>query len=143
MVFAPYGNIDLNHAYNYLKILDVAKIYMLETGKFHYKLKKDLLPTEIGNYFKTSADNEIQHDYGLRSRANNRAPRFFSLSKIGEKSIQYKGNQIWNAMPLDIKKSESLSIFKSAYKKFLLESKIDPNMFLNPTKFQCFYCRNL
>ena len=91
------------------------------------------MPTEIGNYFKTSADNVNQHNYGLRSRNNDKAPRFISRSKIGEKSIQFKGNQIWNAMPLDIKKSESLSIFKSAYKKFLLESEIDPNIFLNPT----------
>ena len=133
MVFAPYGNIDLTPAYDYLKILDVAKIFMLETGKFHYKFKKDLLPTEIGNYFKTSADNVTQHEYGLRSRNNNKAPRFISRSKIGEKSIQYKGNQIWNAMESDIKQSESLSIFKSAYKKFLLESEIDPNLFLNST----------
>jgi len=133
MVFAPFGNIDLNPAYDYLKILNVPKIFMLETGKFQYKYEKNLLPTEIGNYFKTSADNVNQHNYGLRSRNNDKAPRFISRSKIGEKSIQFKGNQIWNAMPLDIKKSESLSIFKSAYKKFLLESEIDPNIFLNPT----------
>ena len=133
MTFDPYGNIDLNTAYDYLKILDVAQIYMLETGKFQYKFKKDLLPTEIGNYFNTSADRLLQHDYGLRSRNDNKAPRFFSCSKTGEKSIQFKGIQIWNAMPLDIKNSESLSIFKSSYKKFLFESDIDPNMFLNPT----------
>ena len=64
MTFAPYGNIDLNPAYDYLKVLDVAQIYMLETGKFHYKFKKDLLPTVIGNYFETSADSIIQHNYG-------------------------------------------------------------------------------
>ena len=40
MVFAPCGNIDLTPAYDYLKILDVAKIFMLETGKFHYKFEK-------------------------------------------------------------------------------------------------------
>ena len=138
MVFAPYGNIDLSPAYDYLKLLDVAKIYMLETGKFQYKFKKDLLPTVIGNYFNTSADNVAQHNYGLRSRNNNKAPRFISCTKFGEKSIQFKSNQIWNAMPLDIKNSESLSIFKSAYKKFLSESDIDPNMFLNPTNLlQC------
>ena len=133
MVFAPFRNIDLNPAYDYLKILNVPKIFMLETGKFQYKYEKNLLPTEIGNYFKTSADNVNQHNYGLRSRNNDKAPRFISRSKIGEKSIQFKGNQIWNNMPLDIKKSESLSIFKSVYKKFLLKSEIDPNMFLNHT----------
>ena len=100
---------------------------MLETGKFQYKYEKDLLPTEIGNYFKTSADN--QHNYGLRSRDNDKAPRFISRSKIGEKSIQFKGNQIWNAMPLDIRKSESLSIFKSAYKKCLLSLKLTKTYF--------------
>ena len=97
MVFAPYGNVDLNPAYDYLKVLNVPKTYLLETGKFHYKFEKNLLPTQIGNYFKTSADEIIQHDYNLRSCSGNKPARFISRSKSGEKSIQFKGSQVWKS----------------------------------------------
>ena len=102
MTFAPFGNLDLNPAYEYLKILDVTKTFLLETGKYHFKLVNHLLPTVIGNYFDTSATQAARHTYSLRSLSSNRPPRFISKSKIGEKSIQYKGSQIWNAMPLKI-----------------------------------------
>ena len=84
---------------------------------------------EISLCPKLGTLSEVRYNDGN----NKKEPRFISRSKIGEKSIQYKGNQIWNAMEPDIKNSESLSVFKSAYKKFLLESEIDPNLFLNPT----------
>ena len=133
MVSAPFGNIDLKLAYDYLKILDVSKIYMLETGKYHFKLVNHLLPTQIGNYFATSATQAVSHTYGLRSRNSNKPPRFVSKSKIGEKSIQYKGSQIWKAMPLDIKNCEPFSKLKTSYKKYLLETEIDSTIFLNET----------
>ena len=63
------------------------KLFLLETGKYHYKLANQLLPTEIGNYFDTSATQVVRHTYSLQSQNNNRPPRFISKSKIGEKSI--------------------------------------------------------
>ena len=122
MVSAPFGNIDLNPAYDFLKILNVTKTFLLETGKYHYKYVNQLLPTEIGNYFDTTATQVARHSYSLRSQNSNRPPRFISKSKIGEKSIQYKGSQIWNAMPLEIKHCELLAKFKTSYKNHLLET---------------------
>ena len=55
MVSAPFGNIDLQPAYDYLGILDVSKLYMLETAKYHFKFVNNLLPTQIGNYFTTQS----------------------------------------------------------------------------------------
>ena len=130
MVSAPFGNIDLKPAYDYLKILDVSKLFMLETAKYHYKLENGLLPTQIGNYFPAQTMN---HTYGLRSKKSNKPPRFVSRSRIGERSIQYKGSQIWKAMSLNIKNCESFSKFKVSYKKYLLENEIDSNIFLNDT----------
>ena len=106
---------------------------MFETGKYHYKSVNQLLPTEIGNYFDTSATQIVRHTYSLRSQNNNRPPRFISKSKIGEKSIQFKGSQIWNAMPLEIKNCELIAKFKTSYKNHLLETEIDPCIFLNQT----------
>ena len=133
MVSAPFGNIDLNPAYEYLKILDVFKIFLFESGKYHFKLVKNLLPTQIGNYFDTSASQVVRHTYNLRSCSSNRPLRLISKSKTSEKCIQYKGFHIWNAMSLEIKICESLWIFKTSYKKILLEIKIDLTIFLNET----------
>lgn len=66
MTFAPFGNLDLNPAYEYLKILDVTKTFLLETGKYHFKLVNHLLPTVIGNYFDTSATQAARHTYSLK-----------------------------------------------------------------------------
>ena len=90
----------------------------------------DLLPTQIGNYFSTQT---VTHTHGLRSRSSNNPPRFVSKSRIGERSIQYKGSQIWKSMPIDLKNCETLPKFKTAYKKYLLENEIDATIFLNET----------
>ena len=71
--------------------------------------------------------------FGLRSLSSNRPPRFISKSKIGEKSIQYKGSQIWNVMSLKLKNCELFSQFKTSYKNHLLETEIDSSIFLNQT----------
>ena len=133
MVSAPFGNIDLKPAFEYLKLLDIPQVFLLETGKHHFKFAKGLLPTKIGNYLNTSSDLPNRHTYGLRSRSRNDPPRIFSQSKTGEKSIQFKGSQLWNFLPIDLKNCESFSKFKSAYKNFLLESDIDSTVFLNQT----------
>ena len=94
-----------------------------------------LLPTQIGitRYFATSATQAVTHTYGLRSQNSNRHPRFVSKCKVGEKSIQFKGSQVWKAMPLDLKNCEPFSKFKASYKNYLLETEIDPTIFFNET----------
>ena len=71
MMSASLGNIDLKPAYDYLKILDASKIFMLETGKYHFKLIKHFLTTQNSNYFATSATQVVSHNYGLRSQNSN------------------------------------------------------------------------
>ena len=121
MTNAPFGNIDLSPAYKQLEILQVSKVKSLEVGNFHFKLVNNLLPVKIGNFFLTSADQEIHHSYGLRSRSRTEPPRFSFNSTTGRKSIQYTGSKIWEDLPADIKNSETFMIFKKSYKKYLLE----------------------
>ena len=40
ITFAPFGRVDLELIYGYLKILDVEKVFYLETSKYMYKSKK-------------------------------------------------------------------------------------------------------
>ena len=120
MTFTPFGRIDLAPLYECLKILDVDQVNYLETSKFLYKLKTNILPTKIGNYFEVmgSASN---HNYLLRNRerpASRITPRLVS----GQNSIQYRGEKIWDEIPLDIRNCDSLKKFKRVLKLKLLES---------------------
>ena len=60
MIFALFGNVDLKPAFEQLKILEVSKMCMLETGKYENKSKNGLLPTLIGNWFEDPSTQEIQ-----------------------------------------------------------------------------------
>ena len=93
--------------------------FQLETGKFEFKHPKQLLPTQICNHF---APQEICHSHGLRSRSRYEAPRFYSQTKIGEKSLQFKNAQNWDDIPLEVKNCEFFNVFKKNYKKLLLET---------------------
>ena len=101
-------------------ILDIKKIYLLETGKFMYKSKNDLLPVTIGKYFETRSQTRVSHRYNLRSREridDQIYPRLLS----SHNSIQYEGNISWNNLPEKIKNSDSFQIFKKRLKLHLLD----------------------
>ena len=51
MTFAPFGNLDLTPMYDFLKVLNIKQIFLLECGKFQYKFHSNLLPITIGGYF--------------------------------------------------------------------------------------------
>ena len=90
-----------------------------KAGKFEFKHQKELLPTQICNHF---APQEISHSHGLRSRSRNEPPRFFSQTRIGEKSLQFQKSQKWDDIPSEVKNSEFFNGFKKNYKNFLIET---------------------
>ena len=66
MTFAPFGNVPLNPIFKCLEILDISQIFDQETAKFLFKVKNNLLPCSIGNYFpmREYADNhEFNHEH--------------------------------------------------------------------------------
>ena len=52
MIFAPFGRIDILPLLNYLEILDIKDIFLLETAKLIFKVKNDMIPIPIRNYFE-------------------------------------------------------------------------------------------
>ena len=120
MTFTPFGRIDLAPLYECLNILDVDQVKYLGTSKFLYKLKTIILPTKIGHYFEVLS-NAPNHNYLLRNRERSGSqitPRLVS----GQNSIQYRGEKIWNEIPLAIRNCDSLKKFKKVLKISLLES---------------------
>ena len=121
MTFAPFGNIDLNPIYEFLNVLNLDQIFSFEFGKFLYRFYQNLLPNSaIGTYFE-SDPYVNNHSYGLRSRTANIPARLVSRTKFAEKSIQFSGLKFWNNIPSYIQSSDSLNIFKSTFRKFLIE----------------------
>ena len=106
MTFAPFGNLDLTPMYDFLKVLNIKQIFLLECGKFQYKLHSNLLPITIGGYF-------------LEDRS---ATRLVRHTRYAESSFQIKGPKLWEEIPNEIKDSQSFPIFKRAYKNFLLST---------------------
>ncbi len=121
MTFAPFGNINLQPIYDYLKVLSVKDTFLFETGKFLFKHNNDETFPTIGGYFE--ADPFVnQHSYGLRSRSANVPTRLVCQTKSSDKSLQIRGPKLWERLPSETTSSESLSIFKRNLKAFLLEN---------------------
>ena len=83
------------------------------------------MPAKIGTNIQDSSTQEVTHTHNLRSRNSTAPPRFLSQSFTREKSIQYKGAQVWNSLPTEIQSSESFSIFKKSCKNFLIENLLE------------------
>ena len=123
MTFAPFG-IGTKPIFDFLQILDISQIFKLESGKFVYKTKNNMLPiSTIANHFERRA---VMHHHNLRDHAN----RFFItpfvlLSSFKQKSLHYRGQHLWNSIAELIRLSESFCIFKKCYKAHLLQELAD------------------
>lgn len=117
ITFAPFGPLDLQPIYRELEFLNLHKTFLLEKGKFMYKRKKELLPTVIASYFDT--EPAAVHTYNLRRRENS-SYSFRSNSINGRKSIQNKGEILWQEMSQYLKDIDSLISFKNFYKAHLI-----------------------
>ena len=120
MTSAPFGNIDVDSIYKYLNIPKISQIIELETGKFVFKKQNSLLPSnDIANHFELR-NSQTSHHYNLRDRQIH-LQTTKSSSAHGNKSIQFRASKLWNEIPDTLRSSESYSIFKSQFKKFLIE----------------------
>ena len=127
MTFAPFGRIDIRPIINYLEILDINEIFLLETSKFIYKKRNNIIPIQIGNYFEV-LDHNIENRYNFRSRTDF-VERIDYRTCYGEKSLQFREQILWNDLPENVKNSETLKSFKKQMKLYLLSSQ---NTILSP-----------
>ena len=71
-----------------------------------YECVNGFNPTYLNDLFTAQAN-----DYHLRDSSRLIQPKFNTF-KVGCKSFRYSGAKLWNVLPIDIKRSESLSVFK-------------------------------
>ena len=77
-----------------------------------YKCIKETNTTYLNDLFC-----EQTSDYQLRDSSRLIQPKFNTF-KFGFKSFRYFGAKLWNVLPVDIKQSESLFIFKTRITKW-------------------------
>ena len=103
-----------------LKILKLHDLFQLKLLTFVYDSDKNLSPTCFRNLFKSVASI---HQYSTRQA---RKDNIFLTQKItnqyGLRSIHHRGSKSWNEIPLDIKQSPSVHIFRQRLKAFLFEN---------------------
>ena len=86
-----------------LKIPDIHK-YLLGIYMFKNKMNNNL-PRSLHDYY---------------TRGFNNIPIAFQRLTLTQHSINYEASQVWNNLPLDIRNSTSLHIFKKSLKQYLV-----------------------
>ena len=105
-----------------LQILKLNDIFKLQVTSFVYECLNNLTPI----YFRVReycVSIHSVHNIGTRQSKNG---DLFALrcntTQYGLRSIHYLGVRIWNSLPVGIRESSSLSIFKKKLKDFFLAS---------------------
>ena len=96
-------------------VLTVYQLCDLQLGEFMFKYTKKSLPQNFSNWYML---NDSIHDYNTRSAQQLHSIYF--KTALGQKSIRYRGQVLWNGLSNDIKNSASLQSFKRNFKKHLL-----------------------
>ena len=126
MSFAPLGRIDTQPIFKHFQLLNVDNTFLLETAKFIYKLKNSLIPSVlVANHFtrtRTTPAINSNGTYSLRPRSNTTVVPHCLLSNYAQKSIQNRMHVMWDNIPNDIVKSDSLNLFKKHYKQYLIST---------------------
>jgi len=104
---------SLNEVYKQHKLLRFPDIF-----KYFSVLKLFKILNGEHNYLLTQIlDNQINHRFPTRNKANKIITLPFSITVRGEKSIIYQGTIHWNNLPLYIRESTTVEQFKRLVKK--------------------------
>ena len=77
-----------------------------------YKILNDLSPTIMHDIFQKQ-----ENYHSLRNPRSLDSKRKFTTT-YGIDTISFRGPQIWQDLPQDIKNSDSLNLFKSSVKRY-------------------------
>ena len=93
-------------------------IFKLQLASFVYACMNRLAPPVFDNYF-----NYISNIHDHNTRQADRGDIFIerrNTMQYGIKTVRYAGTQLWNSIPIEIRRSPSISTFRSNFLKFLL-----------------------
>lgn len=104
---------------HWLKIEDRIRF---KVGVMVFKCVRGLAPTYLSDLIVPISDGPSQRRTNLRAASHGDlcVPKF--NSKMGERAFCVAGPRLWNILPLSVRSSDSLVIFKQKLKTFLFEN---------------------
>ena len=103
--------------YRKLDLLPLDLLIEIEWGKFMYKFENGLLPGAFNNYF-----SKPQHHHNTRYSTRKNFQQTQVTNARDKTSIKCIGPKKWSALPLSIKDSPSLKIFKQSLRAHLIDT---------------------
>ena len=97
------------------KTLKVDDIHTLQIALFMYRFHSKQLPTIFEHMFKL---NSAVHNYPTRIPSN--VHLLNPITRLAHKSIRHTGPDIWNNIPLYVRRYSTISRFKLEFKKFII-----------------------
>ena len=97
--------------------LDVRNLIAYDLGVFMFKAMNNIASEDITRMF-TGQDEIHSHQTGSVGEGNLFVPRR-NINK-GQEGVSYAGAKLWNEIPLDIKRAQSIYTFKRKLKQYLL-----------------------
>ena len=103
-----------------LQILKLNDIFKFQVASFVYECLNNLAPIYFSDYFVSI---HSVHNIGTwQSKKGDLFALRCNTTQYGLRSIHYLGVCLWNSLPIEIRESPSLSIFKKKLKDILLAS---------------------
>ena len=114
---ATYDNTDNAKLLRQLNRLNVPQLIDFETASLMYKIENGPVPAHLKQMFVKLED---LHSYDMRSANSGN----FHLPKrrpnIGQTAFSFHGASLWNQLPYEIKKAQSLESFQKLIKGYIM-----------------------
>ena len=97
-----------------LKILNIYELNIYQMSLFMYSYFNGNLPSYFCNYYRL---NEKIHSHNTRTSSNIYID--YKRTNYGKFSLKFRGPQIWNNLPKDLKTQKSYRLFKKSTKDYI------------------------
>ena len=97
-----------------LKILNIYELNTYQMSLFMYSYFNGNLPSYFCNYYRL---NEKIHSHNTRTSSNIYID--YKRTNYGKFSLKFRGPQIWNNLPKDLKTQKSYRLFKKSTKDYI------------------------
>ena len=111
----PYSS-HTAHIFKTLNMLKIDQIGILQIGEFMYRFDRNLLPSIYKHYFQLSSQ---VHPYFTRNSSAYR--RTYARTNTRLFSIKSIGVAIWGKIPMEIRLSPSIWVFKNKLSTYLIQ----------------------
>ena len=102
-----------------LRVLKFNDLYNFNLGKFMYKYKRGLLPTNFKDLFTMSSS---VHSYGTRGASKGDLYINFNRTSFSKNNLTSRGILFWNNLNVELKESRRIESFSRNLKRSIFQT---------------------